>query len=254
MRGARARRVGGGGRRLDAPLQRRGRARDARAASLGRHRRHRLRPGRAPRRDAAREQGLGACSTSPRSPPCPARWRCSAAASGAPRIPRTPGRGARCSWSRTRRDAARSTCSSIPRPREGLLLAVPRERGPAMLDRAARGGRRGGRDHRRGGAAPARRRADPGDRDGLAPGRATASRRRRDLDDEAGAPAVLGLRPLPDGGDERALRPTRPPRGRARGRTGGRRARAPRARRGDSAPSAPSGRARRPGSSGRCAG
>ena len=124
---------------------------------------------------------------------------------------------------------------------------------PGDAGRASRGGRRGGRDHRRGGAAPARWRADPGGPDGLAPGRAAAAGRGRDLDDEAGAPAVLGLRPLPDGGDE--SRSDRPSTTRARPRrSGGRCAHAPRARPGDSAPSAPSSRARRPGSSGRCAG
>ena len=117
--GARARRVGRGRRRLDAPRQRGGRPRDDPVAALGRHRRHRLRPGGAPGRDAAREQGLGSAR--------PHRDSCAARRGGAagPRHPqhRASGerraRGGPCSWSRTRRDGRRSTCSSIPRPREG---------------------------------------------------------------------------------------------------------------------------------------
>ena len=115
----RAGRVGGGGRRLDAPLQWRGRAGDDRAAALGRHRRHRLRPGRAPGRDAARQQGLGGAR--PRRDPRPAR-RGGAARPRHPehRASRERPRAARdARGAGTRRDGQRSTCSSIPRPQVG---------------------------------------------------------------------------------------------------------------------------------------
>ena len=74
-------------------------------------------------------------------PPCPARWRCSAAASGAPRIPRTPARGAPARGAgRGAKGRARPALRSPDLG--GLLLAVPGS-APGNAERAARGGRRG---------------------------------------------------------------------------------------------------------------